>query len=138
VILRLIFDNNNWEDNRYYPLSPGVASVLFTKIVTRCGGKSAGRGGEDPKIAAAVEAGLSLLMPNGGGGIGISGGGEGATRRHRGRGEGGGGGMTRGGGSGRSAMESYGRGGAGGGDPVVAEASWFAQDLLAPLAAVPG
>ena len=72
-------------ETRYYPLSPGVTSVLFTDVVARCGGRSAGRGGEDPKIAAAVKAGLSLLMPNGGGGIGISGGGEGAARRHGGR-----------------------------------------------------
>ena len=134
----MIFDDNNWENNRYHPSSPGVASVLFTKVVARCGGGFAGRGGEDPKIAAAIKVGLSLLMPNGGGEIGISGSGEGAARRHRGRGEGGGGGMTRGGGGGRSAMESSGRGGAGGGDPVVAAALGFAQELLAPLAAVPG
>ena len=90
MILRLKFDNNNWEDDHYFPSSPGVASVLFTKVVACCRGGSAGRGGEDPEIAAAVEAGLSPLMPNGGGGIDISGSGEGARRRHRGRGEGGG------------------------------------------------
>ena len=75
------FDDNNWEDGRYYPSSPRVASVLFTEVVARCVGGSARRGGEDPEFAAAVEAGLSPLMPNGGGGIGISGGGEGAARR---------------------------------------------------------
>ena len=117
----MIFDDNNWEDDRYHPLSPGVASVLFTEVVTRCGSESAGRGGEDPESAAAVNVGLSPLMPNGGGGIGISGGGEGATCRHWGRGEGGGFGRTRGGGGGR----------------IVAVASWFARELLAPLAAVP-
>ena len=125
-------------ENRYYPLSLGITSVLFTNVVARCGGGSAGRGGKDPEIAAAVEAGLSPLMPNGGGEIGISGGGEGAAHRHGGRGGGGGSGRTRGGGGGRSAIESFGRGGAGGGDPVVAAASWFARELLAPLAAVPG
>ena len=125
-------------ETRYYPLSPGVTSVLFTVVVARCGGRSAGRGGEDPKIAAVVEAGLSPLMPNGGGGIGISGGGEGAACRHGGRGEGRRGGRTRGGGGRRSAMESSGRGGAGGGDPIVAAASWFARELLAPLAMVSG
>ena len=110
-------------ETRYYSSSPGVASMLFTDVVTRCGGGSAGRGGKDPEIAAAVEAGLSPLMPNGGGGIGISSGEEGAVHRHGGRGGGGRDGRTRGGGGGRSAMESSGRGGAGGGDPVVA---WFA------------
>ena len=86
----MIFDDNSWEDNRYYPSSPGVTSVLFTKVVRRCGGGSAGRCSENPKMAtAAVRA---LAMPNGGGGIGNSGGREGARHRHQGRGKGGRGG----------------------------------------------
>ncbi len=125
-------------ETRYYPSSPGVASVLFTNVAAHCRSRSAGRGSEDPEIAAAVEAGLSPLMPHGGGGIGISGGGEGAARKHGGRGEGGRGGRTRGGGGGRSAMESSGRGRAGGGDPVVVVALWFARELLALLTTVPG
>ncbi len=50
MILRLIFDDNNWEEDRYYPSSPGVTSVLFTDVAARCAGGSAGRGGENPVI----------------------------------------------------------------------------------------
>ena len=67
MILRLIFDDNSWEDNHYYPSSPGVISVLFTEVITRCGGGSAGWCGKDPEIAATVEAGIGPLMPNGAG-----------------------------------------------------------------------
>ena len=129
-------------ENRLAPLtavpsSPGIASVLFTEVVARWWGGSAGRCSENPKMAvAAVRA---LAMPNGGGGIGNSSGGEGATRRQQGRGEGErGGGRMMGRGGGRSTMKSSGRGGAGGGDTVVAAALRFAQDLLAQLAAVVG
>ena len=54
--LGLIFNNKDWDEGRYYPLFPDDGSVLFTDVVVYLGGASTGRGGEDPEIAAAVEA----------------------------------------------------------------------------------
>ena len=59
----LIFDDNDWDGGRYYPSFPDNGSVLFTNVIVCFRGGSTGRGGEDPEIATAVKAGLSLLMP---------------------------------------------------------------------------
>ncbi len=80
-LVGLIFDDEDWDKGCYYLLFPDDGSALFTDVVACLGRGFTGRGGEDPEIAAAVEAGLGPLMPIGGGGI--SGGGGGAARRHR-------------------------------------------------------
>ena len=60
--LGLIFNDEDWDEGRYYPSFPDDGSDFFTNVVACLGGGFIGRGGEDPEIAVAVEAGLSLLM----------------------------------------------------------------------------
>ncbi len=59
----LIFNDKDWDKGHYYLSFPDNGSVLFTNVVACLGGGFIGRGGEDPEIAAAVEAGLGPLMP---------------------------------------------------------------------------